>query len=340
MSVATEKVSKGNFSFRVDTNGLGYDEIGSLAHSFNMMADKIDELMQDTAAKVEFKNNKQAVDAIREGLFPGKAFTHSNFRLAGASISSPVYGGDWWQYTRIRDHVVFALGKVADRGLTAAIMTAAVHGAFTTFTAMTQLDPKAVPSMKDLTRFLNLAAYDAGKGKGRMAFVLGIMDTQSGQLQLVNAGHTPPLLHRVGFGGRPEKTSERFSILTKKLYTAFGQSPEVNFEAESVQLKQNDSLFLYTHGLTSVKNLKGEIMLSTQGARESFAKLADEYGLQAQKISEGLIENSKKVWGKAAEALPDDATVLVASIPEDAYFMSVENGKSKLLRNDALKKAV
>lgn len=339
MAVATEKVSKGIFTFRVDTSTLGYDEIGSLARSFNMMADKIDELMQDTAAKVEFKNNKQTVDTVNSILFPSKDIKTANIGVAGASIASQVYGGDWFQYARIRDHVIFILAKVADRGLPAALMTAAVHGSFVTYTSTVQGDPKAAPTMKELMRVLNYAAYDAGKGKGRMAFVLGIVDTASGQMQVVNAGHTPPLLHRIGFGGRPDKDTERFSIITKKLYTAFGQAAEVTFEPEVFQLQKTDSVFMYTHGLTSVKNMKGEVMFATKDARQAFAQLYDEYKLQAPKIAENLLERSKKVWGKAAENLPDDASVLVITVPEDAYFMSLEKGKSKV-KAETLKKAI
>ena len=52
----------GEFGWRVDTKSLGHDEIGSLATSFNSMADKIDELVTASAKKADAESQKREVN--------------------------------------------------------------------------------------------------------------------------------------------------------------------------------------------------------------------------------------------------------------------------------------
>lgn len=71
---ATERVSKGDFTFRVEPGKASRDEILDLALSFNAMASKIEELMEQVAEKVRIEKElekKAAIQMILDNLDEG-----------------------------------------------------------------------------------------------------------------------------------------------------------------------------------------------------------------------------------------------------------------------------
>lgn len=320
MSIITEKVQKGSFNFRIDTRKMVNDEIGALATSFNSMAEKIDSLMIEVEARIQGKTQKETNTAVHENLFPAKVLDHANLNFGGASMFAKECGGDWWYYDRVGDYLVMVVGKVETRGIPAALITSATHGAASTFADTMRGMPTVTPSIHKLARALNSAVYLAGRGKMRMAAFIGLYDFQTGILQMVNCAYAPPILHRIPFGGRPENPAERFSVLTKLKHPALGIAAEVEFQAEGAQLKPSDMVFWTSPALMRIQNIKGE-MIDQKAIFKMLAELYDNYEGQSGRISKGLIEKSAAFLGDIAQDLPDDVTVVAASVPKKAYFI-------------------
>jgi len=343
MAAVTEKVAQGVFSFRVDTRSLGQDEIGALASSFNVMADRIDQLMFEVESKIENKHDQEAVTAVQSYLFPNEGLQLPNINIAGASIPAKQCGGDWWHYEKIGDYVLLMVGKVEGKGLSAAMTMAAAHGAVATFVATTKMLPKGPPFFKLLVSHMNSAVYVASKGKTKMPCFIGMFDTFSGQLMMVNCGHSLPYVHRIEFGGRPQLDEERYFKLAKAKHPQLGVSEEMSkLEPESIQLKAGDLVFLHTQGLMKESGPRG----NTIGQKQVFsflAQLYDHYETQSQKICEAFFEKSTEYLGVSGaptgaassgeedglEFVPsDDLTAVVVAIPKKAYFMQREETPS------------
>jgi HAMP domain-containing protein len=328
MARVTEQVAKGIFKFKVDTKSLGQDEIGVLAGSFNTMADKIDELMKDTVAKTETAREIKTVETLQTNLYPSKALASPNLTISGVSIPGILCGGDWWNYSVVREYTIAVVGKVggSGKGLNAALLTAAAHGAFSTFVGAAKLMTRIPPSMRLLVTNLNTAVYEAGRGKGNMMASIVIFNTETGQIQVVNCGFDAPWIHRLGFGGAPKNVAERFSRLGSKKSLALGIGEDPVFEQEIFQLAAQDLLFWATPGFFEPRNLKGERLMTQERAYEDLSALFDNYGPQADRIANGISERAQALWGRAGDALPDDVTFVVGAVPKKAYFL-VKNDK-------------
>jgi len=193
---ATKKVSEGDFSCRVAIGASSNDEVGDLARSFNSMADKIDELMIETAHKARMEKELETAQAIQSRFFPAASFDHRCFKAAGKSIPASECAGDWWHYVLIGKHLVLAIGDVTGHGVSAALVTAAAYGAFSIIvkdkdSSDQVATPKAI--LLKLIDSLNFAVRQASGGNATMTFFAAVIDLETGRMQYVNAAHRPPI---------------------------------------------------------------------------------------------------------------------------------------------------
>jgi serine phosphatase RsbU (regulator of sigma subunit) len=322
MAAVVSRMNSGTFQYRVDTRGMSNDEIGMLASSFNLMADRIDELMVDAARKVERKHEKQVIEVVHNHILPEKPYDSSNIQLAGSTLSAKDCGGDWWNYVKIGDYLVWVMGKVDGRGLAPAVISAAAHGAFTTYAETTRLTSGKTPDLKLLLQQINRAVFEAGRGKAQAQVILCCFNTMSGRLEMMNLSHSHPLLHRIGFGGRPENDAERYSLMEVERFAPLGRGPEVKVKSQYFQLKPEDLIIFNSRGVT--ENLQDGAIY------KSIAHLYDDFGLQAGKIAPGMTKKFSELWKlKEGDYPPDDVTTVVVAVPKKAYFMQVEEDLKK-----------
>lgn len=317
MAAVVGRMNQGAFQYRVDIRGMGNDEIGLLASSFNAMADRINELMSEAARKVERKHEKQVIDVVHNHILPEKPFDHSNIQLAGATLSAKECGGDWWNYVRIGDYLVWVMGKVEGRGLAPAVISAAAHGAFTTYAETTRMTTGKIPDLNLLLQQINRAIFEAGRGKAQAGCLLCCFNTISGRLEMMNLSHTPPLLHRIGFGGRPKNDAERFSAMEVERFAPVGRGKDIQVKSQFFQLKAEDLIIFNSRGVTD--NVMDASIYS------GIATLFDDFGLQAGKIAPGMTKHCAGLFKlKEGEYPPDDVTTVVVAVPKKAFFMQVE----------------
>ncbi len=325
MAEATRQVSQGVFSVRVKTHRLANDELGLLAGSFNTMAEKIDELMKQTAAKVEVQKNLETVQSVQNLLVPTQPFSHANMLLSGLTQGGGECGGDWWNYASIRDHLIFVVGNVSGRGLSAAMLTAAAHGAFSTFSSAARL-MKIPPPLRLLLSNLNNAICDASRGQGRLSGFAMCFELSSGTLTIVNFGGPQPLLYRQPVGPKEAEkpVATRFHRIGLKEAKPLGSPEEPIFQFETYHLMPEDLVLWFTPGLTEVKNLHGQPMLTQRALQEDIFTLFGRFGAQADAFVKALGTRVIETFGAEAAHLPVDVTLVMAAVPKKAFFMRTE----------------
>ncbi len=330
MAEATRQVSQGVFSVRVKTHRLGNDELGLLAGSFNSMAEKIDELMKQTAAKVEVQKNLETVQSVQNLLVPTQPFSHANMMLSGLTQGGGECGGDWWNYASIRDHLIIVVGNVSGRGLSAAMLTAAAHGAFSTFASAARL-MKIPPPLRLLLSNLNNAICDASRGQGRLSGFATCFELSSGTLQVVNFGGPQPILFRQPVGPKEAEKpmASRFHRIGLKEAKPLGSPEEPIFQFETYTLMPEDMVLWFTPGLFEVKNMHGQPMLTQQRLQEDLFALFGRFGAQADAFVKALGSRVNETFGTAATQLPVDVTLLIAAVPKKAFFMRTEPETTK-----------
>ncbi|MFD8257441.1 SpoIIE family protein phosphatase [Streptomyces griseoluteus] len=155
-------------------------------------------------------------------------------------------GGDFYDVFPLRDgRWAFMLGDVCGRGATAATTTALVRH---TARAVAPL----LPGPQAVVEAVNRALCDrpGSHGTGFVTLVYGqFTPTPAGlDIELIRAGHTAPLVIDAGHTVRAVDAS---GLL-------LGVAPDPHVSPRRLQLRPNESLLLYTDGLTEARAPDGE----------------------------------------------------------------------------------
>ena len=205
-------------------------------------------------------------------------------------------GGDLYDYCRKGDDLFFIIGDVSGKGVPAAMFMSATVNLFRSAIQRLQ-SPKAM--MEEINSVLS-------EHNPNLMFVtafIGRLHVPTGQLSYCNAGHMPPLV--VVPSGDEGQHVKNVSI---KPNVPLGYEGEYQFVEQSMTLAPDETLVLYTDGITEALN-KNQEMLEMDGWRkivESVHALSD-----TSLPVESLLAEVKAFMGDAEQA--DDITLLVIS---------------------------
>jgi serine phosphatase RsbU (regulator of sigma subunit) len=266
-----------------EPDGQAIDDIARLAHllAFIVIANRRHtDLFEWGQRSRQFSLSAE----IQQRLLPqartceAAAFTLSGWLEPAASI-----GGDTFDYTLARDVLHVSLTDAMGHGVAAAL-TASVS------TASLRNSRREGANLHAQANDTNVAVRDLAEMREGDDFVTGIigrLDLNTGQLELVNAGHVAPYLAR---GGQvtPVELAADFP---------FGMFSDFDYGSTSLTLEPGDRLVFVTDGMlernVSSIDLPGAISESrTLHPREAVRWLAD------------------SALDAAGDALADDATVL------------------------------
>ena len=131
----------------------------------------------------------------------------------------------------------FMLGDVSGKGVAASLLMAHLNAALRGF-ARSGLSPQeAIAEANRLLAGSTLASHYATLVCGRA--------NRSGEVELVNAGHCPPMIVRA--------TGAVETLETSGMPLGLGLAA-AEYPSERIALRQGDALFLYTDGLTEAVN--------------------------------------------------------------------------------------
>lgn len=154
-------------------------------------------------------------------------------------------GGDFYGFLNMSSgKLAIGIGDVAGKGIPAALMMARITGDMN-LAVLSENDPaRAVMKM-------NALFHQAGISDRFVAFLLCILEPQTGCLTFVNAGQMPPLIRR--HNGSVEEPSP-----SSKNGLPLGIQSDFAYDACPVQLNAGDCLVLCTDGITDASNEKNE----------------------------------------------------------------------------------
>jgi sigma-B regulation protein RsbU (phosphoserine phosphatase) len=210
--------------------------------------------------------------------------------------------GDYYDYQLVGGRLAIALGDVAGKGISAALLMATIQAAMR---MELRASADVAASMNGL-RFstarmvseLNQQLYATTSPEKYATFFFAIYDQATGLLTYTNAGHLQPVLFRDGA-----------ATLLDVNGTVVGAFPFAAYEESKVELRSGDLLLCYTDGITEPENEYGE-MFGEERLIELVSKNADRDEAQ---IIESVMERVRE-WTGVPE-LSDDMTVLLARKP-------------------------
>jgi serine phosphatase RsbU (regulator of sigma subunit) len=248
----------------------------------------------DNARLVEHERERQRLEQelsiareIQQGLVPQGLNDFPHLAVTGTYRPCYEVGGDYFDVFPLPDgRIAILIADVSGKGLGAALLTTMLQGALSGMTL--GVDPVKV--FNQLNRFLCDRAV-----VGRCATIFfGLLDLD-GTFEFVRAGHPSPLLLRRGEIG--------------ELYTdgsfPVGLVEQASFKASRIQLEPDDTLLLFTDGVTEAED-KDRELFGFPRLEETFRQCQDSslYTIQAR------ILDAVERFAKGAEQ-SDDITLLV-----------------------------
>jgi sigma-B regulation protein RsbU (phosphoserine phosphatase) len=151
-------------------------------------------------------------------------------------------GGDLYDFFWTDERLYFCIGDVTGKGVGAALIMAVTKTLFRAHASM-QDDPAKVLSAA------NSRLFEETDPSMFVTAFCGFLELGSGRLLFSNAGHDRPLLMTSGQPSRP---------LESKAGLPLGVFPKFTYVVEEIVMKPDDSLFLYTDGITDATNRREE----------------------------------------------------------------------------------
>lgn len=241
---------------------------------------------------VEFARVQQDLDAarlIQRSLLPQKLPSIPGYSVGFRSVTCYEVGGDYLDIVEQPDgSLLIAVADVAGKGLASAIMATSFRSAFRAM-AVTGMP------LDELATRMNQHHWAEGE-EARRRYVTAIflrLHPESGEVEVVNAGHNP------GFLISPGASPREFNAAG----TPLGLLPGMRYSIEKCGFTPGTRLLFYTDGLTEV--FKGDEEFGPERLLNEFSKCP------AQK-ADGILDALWTALDNFSEGAPqgDDMTAL------------------------------
>ena len=226
------------------------DEIGNLEramiHMGQSITDNVNTLIQVNSKQSRIEGELDAARDIQKGLLPAKESlpTSSSVSFDACLYSAKEVAGDFYDIFRIDDkNIAFVIGDVSDKGVPAALFMA------TTITMIRQALSMGNSPAKALSSVNNRLA----ERNPNMMFVTMlalIFNEKTNVCTLCNAGHCLPIVI----------SEDKIIELDDISGPAAGVLEDIEYGEYTYTLKPNETILLYTDGISEAQNEKGEFL--------------------------------------------------------------------------------
>jgi serine phosphatase RsbU (regulator of sigma subunit) len=302
LDAGVRQLAAGDFRTRVPVRSN--DEFGSLAKSFNQMAEDLEKHQALVVEQERLRRELELSRLIQTEMLPRTPLRLGAAEIKGVSIPAREVGGDFFNYFALPDgRLALLVGDVSGKGVSAALLMANVQA-----TLRARLPHE--DNLAALAAALDREIDETTPGAVYFTLFLAILDADRHTLRYVNAGHNPQfVLHAEGGVVAMPATG-----LPIALY------PGQPYEEAVVPLRGDDLIFFYTDGLLETENEAGDMF----GADRLHAILAQELTHGVDAVLARIEESVRQFRGKTEPF--DDATMMAlrlnAEIPNPSSLIA------------------
>lgn len=165
-------------------------------------------------------------------------------RLYASMTPAKEVGGDFYDFFMLDDrNIAFIVADVSGKGVPAALFMVIAKTLIKNETNMGS-------ELADIFTKINHMLCEGNDNNMFVTAWMGILNTETGVLRYVNAGHNPPLI----------KTGDQeFKYLKSKPGFVLAGMDGIRYKQYELQMCPGDSIFLYTDGVTEATNAKKEM---------------------------------------------------------------------------------
>ena len=218
------------------------------------MIDEYTRMKEATRAQVLLQDIQKELDIakiIQEAMLPNvdPPFSSQGIQIAGTMIPAKEVGGDFFDYFALDDETMAVfISDVSGKSISACLYMVV------TKSLLRALSRRKLPTLDVVNQMNELLSTDNRSNMFVTAFY-GVLNVNTGEFNYCNAGHNPPYI--VSSNGSFIQLNS-----TKSIALGISEPPVIPYAVKTVNLKEHDSIFLYTDGVTeamdSQANLFGE----------------------------------------------------------------------------------
>jgi sigma-B regulation protein RsbU (phosphoserine phosphatase) len=298
----TQRVQEGDFSHRITVKGQ--DQVADLSRSFNRMTENLERLLAVAKESERIQAELEIAREVQTQLYPKQVPEMRGLRVTARWQPARMVSGDYFDYQGLDgDRLALAVGDVAGKGISAALLMATVQSCFRTqinscveaAAAGGNGSTRISVSPSGIVSQLNRQLFAFTTPEKYATFFFGLYEDRTGTFTYTNAGHLPPILIR---GGEPQLLEVNGMVVGAFPFAAYGES--------SVILQPGDLLVFYTDGITEPQNEYGEMF----GENRMIETIARQASLESDAIIASVLESVER-WTGSPE-LQDDQTLIIA----------------------------
>ncbi len=237
--------------------------------------------------KERIQNELQVASDIQMAMVP-KIFPpfpkRDDIDLSASLVPAKEVGGDLYDFFIQDEKLHFCIGDVSGKGVPASLLMAVTRTQYRTLAAHYDSPAKIVSSINDSMDEIN-------ENNMFVTFFCGVLDLKTGHMDYCNAGHNAPYILTDAIRELAVEPNLPLGVLTR-----------VDYVEQSVEMKYDDALFLFTDGLNEAENI----------LHEQFGDSGIRAVLHTRRSAQGHLDAMKAaVAAFVGEAEPsDDLTML------------------------------
>ena len=224
-------IAEGDLNVTVDVRSN--EEFSSLSDDINSTVETLKRYIAEAAARID--KELEYAKQIQLSALPVNFPKGKNYNIYAQMIAAKEVGGDFYDFYQLTDNTVaFLVADVSGKGIPAAMFM---------MTAKTILKDLAERGLS-VDEIFTMANEKLCENNESMMFVtawMGILNTETGQLQFANAGHNPPLLKRADGSFEYLKTTAGFVLAGME---------GMQYRCGELTLQPQDRIYLYTDGVS------------------------------------------------------------------------------------------
>lgn len=296
----TRRVIHGDFQHRIPV--VNNDQLGELTQSFNQMTGNLERLVVVEKEKERLQTELEIAREVQSQLYPKQAPPTCGLRLSVRCDPARMVSGDYYDYQEIaKGKLAFAIGDVAGKGISAALLMATLHASLraqiTQYGPLSENECTHQPEVNaaQLVSSLNQQIYAYTAPEKYATFFFALFDELTHTLTYTNAGHLSPLLFR----------NDKVIPLDSN-GTVVGAFPFAKYDESCLSINPGDLLVCYTDGITEPENAYGE-----EFGEARLIDLVQKHAHRDDQEIVSIVLDTVRGWTGSQE-LHDDMTLLIA----------------------------
>lgn len=292
------------------------DEIGEIAKAFNEITEKFRKSQVNLAEQERLQKEMQVAQEIQQTLLPDSFPDIEGYELASYYEAAKEVGGDYFDFVQVdKDTLGIVVADVSGKGVPGSLVMTMIRTALRT-------EARGNKNAADvLARVNEFVMNDMKRGMFVTVFYI-ILDSKNRTINYASAGHNPMILYRgssqKSYYLNPRGFPIGISLPDKALFRN-------SIESDSLRLKQDDVLLVFTDGITEAMNSDRD-----QYGDERFLEAIRRHGHCS---AEPLVEKLHDELDVFTQGSPQNDDITLVAIREKMNAEDVlYNRRHKLLR--------